>query len=373
MTHIRLVLVAWALALAVAGPAQADVSDVLCTSSAGACQPAARTGTPITAPVGPHLVGRTDIAVPAGPRTVMVSAWYPAAGGGRAALYVPTSTTPAALHVATDGAMWMHAPAAAVAMATASAPATQDAPFAEGLDRLPVAVLSPGMGTPRWILSGAAADLASRGYIALVVDHTGESPAVELTDGTIVTGTPPRSDDPGYMRAALATRVDDVRLVLDHLGDLPLVGAHTDATRIVAVGHSYGGYTAVATMQADPRVRAGVVLDGSAGWPGTTGVENQGLDRPVLVLAFGSMVHASWIKFGHNTTGPFRLATTAGGGHYSPTDLCTFAPEAGELCGTLPARRATTITRELTATFLDQALTGQPDALGEWPEVDWRR
>lgn len=372
MIRIRFALVAWALALAVAGPAHADVTGVLCAGSAGACQLAAA-GTPIAALAGPHPVGRTDVAVTAGARTVMVSVWYPAAAGGRAALYVPASTASAALQVATDGAMWMHTPAAAVAMATAAAPAVQDAVFAEGLGRLPVAVLSPGMGTPRWILSGPAADLASRGYIALVVDHTGESPAVELANGTIVTGTPPRSDDPGYMRAALATRVDDVRLVLDHLAELPVVGDHTDASRIVAVGHSYGGYTAVATMQADPRVRAGVVLDGSAGWPGTTGVENQGLDRPVLVLAFGNMVHASWIKFGHNTTGPFRLATTAGGGHYSPTDLCAFAPDAGELCGTLGAARAATITRELTAAFLDQALTGQPQDLGDWPEVDWRR
>ncbi|MCM6775003.1 prolyl oligopeptidase family serine peptidase [Nocardia sp. CDC159] len=373
MSRARLIWATPAAAILISiGPALADVPEPLCPNVAGICQLAGRAGTPIAAPTGSHTVGRTDTAISAGARTIMTSIWYPAAGSAPPARYVPASSSPNALRVSADAARWMHTPAAAVPMATSAAPAVQNATVAPGLDRLPVAILSPGLGTPRWILSGAAADLASRGYLAIVIDHTGESPAVELADRAIVTGTVPRSDDPDYMRSALELRVADARLVLDHLLDLPVAADHADPSRIVAMGHSYGGYTTVAAMQADPRIRAGVVLDGSASWPGTTGVEHRGLDRPVLVLAYGDMVHASWIQFGHNRTGIFRLATIRGGGHYSPTDLPAFAADATELCGTLPADRAATISRQLVAEFLDEQLDRPVTAAAEWPEVDWR-
>ena len=324
---------------------------------------------PLPAPTGPHPVGRVEAVFtdPGRQREVMVSAWYPAAGGGAVAPYIPADSLLARTTVGVQAAMWLHSPAAAPAMIAATVPATEGATAARG--PLPVVVMSPGLGTPRWILSGLALDLASHGYAAVVIDHTGESPAVEFPDGRIVSGTPP-GDDSDHMRQQLTIRVADARLVLDRLPTLPIVGPLLDLSRIAMAGHSYGGYTTVAAMAADRRIRAGVVLDGSAGWDGTPDLP--AVDRPVLVLAEGDMVHASWIRFGHITTGPFQLATVHGAAHYSPTDLPAFTPHAADLCGSLPAATDAAITRDVATGFLGQQLQGIPAPPSAWPEVDWR-
>ncbi|WP_187686166.1 hypothetical protein [Nocardia wallacei] len=118
-------------------------------------------------------------------------------------------------------------------------------------------------------------------------------------------------------------------------------------------------------MAQDTRAEAAVVLDGSAGWNQV--IDAPEVDRPVLLLASGAMVHISWLGF---APGRFQLTTVRGGGHYTVTDLPAFAPDATELCGTGPAARGTDISRRIVRDFLDSR---PPD---NWPEVDrrsWRR
>jgi pimeloyl-ACP methyl ester carboxylesterase len=57
--------------------------------------------------------------------------------------------------------------------------------------------------------------------------------------------------------AWIASRVPDVRFLFDHL-----LGSETnlDSNRIGIVGHSFGGWTALAAPEADPRIRAVVAL-----------------------------------------------------------------------------------------------------------------
>ncbi|MFF0493916.1 alpha/beta hydrolase family protein [Nocardia sp. NPDC004068] len=374
----RVAAVSVLAALAIGGghiePAFADGA-LLCGADALACRLPATRATPLADPVGPHAVGRVDVEVGDESRALMVSVWYPAAGASEAddtpAAYVPATTSDVQLRVVTRAADWLHTPTAVAAMLGARSAAIEAAAVDSGANRLPVVLISPGLGAPRWIMSGLAADLASRGYAAIVMDHTGESPAVAFPDGRVVTGTAPDIDNDDYMAAELDTRVADARLVLDRLATLPVVGDHLDLGRVAMAGHSYGGYTTIATMVADNRIRAGVVLDGSAGWHDGSTVEQAGVDRPVEVVAYGDMVHASWIGFRARTTGPFRLATVRGGGHYSPTDLCAFGGQS-DLCGTLPAPRAAQITCALVAEFLAGALLGQSVPSGQWPEVAWR-
>lgn len=323
----------------------------------------------VPAPTGEHLVGRTDTTVAAGDRELPVSVWYPAAAPAIPAHYVPASSRVAAAQLATAAALWLHEPAAAPAMLGGTVAAGQDAPVETEVGAMPVVVYSPGLGTPRWLASGLASDLASRGYIVIGVDHPGETPAVEL-HGKVVVGAPPAYDDAEYMRRALDIRVADVRLVLDELAMLPVVGPHVDLDRIAVAGHSYGGLTAVATMRADHRVRAGVVLDGPAGWTGNTAVERDGVDRPVLMLGSGDMLHASWIRFA-SASRAFTLGTIRGAGHYAATDLPALAPSS-VLCGTLAADRASAITRSVVGGFLDQRLRRASAPAPSWPELDWR-
>ncbi|MQY29817.1 alpha/beta hydrolase family protein [Nocardia aurantia] len=349
-----------------ASPARADT---LCGPGGFACHPVAVSPSPVPAPTGPHPVGRIDAQVGDDERAIMVSAWYPAAQPGEPTSYIPASGPDADIRLAGQAATWLHSPISAVAAIGAAAPAAEDVPADTTLGRLPVLLMSPGLGTPRWILSGLAADLASRGWAVVVTDHTAESPAVEFPSGRVVLGNPPKMTD-AYMRERLAARVADARTVLDRFAELPMIGDLIDPTRIAMLGHSYGGYTAVSAAAEDPRIRAVVVLDGSAGWHDGSAVERTGLDRPVLLVGYGSMVDASWISFGHHTPGPFSVAMVRDGEHYTPTDL----PHLGgpvELCGTLPPERAAAITRGLVSDFLTHTVLGHPAAGTDWPEVEW--
>lgn len=321
---------------------------------------------PATASAGGHLVGRIEAELDDGARTVMVSAWYPTTVRGKAA-YIPATGPIATARIAEQSAQWMHTPDAATAMAVATIPAVEGAPVDASLGRLAVVVMSPGLGTPRANLSSLAADLAAHGYIAVVLDHTGEGPAVQLASGRIVYGADVLPDDVGYMRARLEDRIADTRLVLDRLSTLPIVGVVADLERIAMVGHSYGGLTAVQLAATDPRIRTAVVLDGSAGWDGVA--EAPALDRPVLLVgASGTPLHLSWDGF---RDPQFQHVTLAGAGHYSVTDLCGFGGGAA-LCGTVSPGRATEITRGVVGAWLERQLRGTDGPRFEVPELKWQ-
>ncbi|WP_063023228.1 MULTISPECIES: alpha/beta hydrolase family protein [Nocardia] len=320
---------------------------------------------PIAAPAGAHPVGRIDTALtdPDRDRTIVVSVWYPALEVGSPAAYVPAAGSAAQARIAAVSASWMHATAAAVRMVGAKAAATQGAPVAG--DRLPVVVASPGMGTPRWILSGLATDLASRGYVVVVIDHTGESPAVQFPDGRIILGTPPTTDT-DYMRRQLHARTADLRLMLDRLAVLPIVGAHLDLGRIAALGHSYGGTTAVQLAAADSRVRAVVALDAPAGWDGVADAPT--LDLPVLSLDLTGVWASSWNEFRGNR---FEVVSMRNAGHYTATDLPAFGCGA-DLCGTVPSDRAAIVSRGVVGSWLDRWLRGMDSPKFTAPELKGR-
>ena len=276
----------------------------------------------------------------------MVTAWYPAgADAGRAPYISPDPV--AALRIAAQTADWLHEPLIAATMAVATTPASDRASVAQ-LGKLPVVVFSPGMAVPRFLASGLAADLASRGYVVVTVDHVGESPAVEFPDGRIVFGTPP-SYTPDYMRDRIAARAADVGLVLDRLPTLPIVGAVVDMDRIALAGHSFGGFTAATVGNADERVRAVVVLDGVLAYDGAPPVTR--VDRPVLLLGVReATAHPSW-QLVHGD-----VVEVPGAGHYSFTDVANLLPVSTRLCGTVSGSRANAVTFDRVAGFLSQTL-----------------
>jgi pimeloyl-ACP methyl ester carboxylesterase len=60
----------------------------------------------------------------------------------------------------------------------------------------------------------------------------------------------------------IGSRVPDVRFLIDHLlrVGLPGLGIFVDPARIGIVGHSFGGWTALAMPKVEPAIRAVVVL-----------------------------------------------------------------------------------------------------------------
>lgn len=145
---------------------------------------------------------------------------------------------------------------------------------------LPLVIFSHFSGGGRRTATYLTTHLASHGFAVAAMDH-GEVVAPELG---------PRQGESAADRArridaVIAGRVPDVRLLLATLTGPRLIAAGLDGIGldrelISVVGHSFGGWTALAVPESEPRVRAVVALA-----PG-------GSSRPVpgvlpLTLAFG--------------------------------------------------------------------------------------
>jgi predicted dienelactone hydrolase len=103
---------------------------------------------------------------------------------------------------------------------------------------LPLVVISHGLGEDRQTLSYLAQHLASYGYAVVVPEHVGSNATKgeSLFDGY--------SKPTGPSEAV--NRPQDVTFVLNQLSQLPQLKQQIDTQKVIVVGHSLGGYTALA-------------------------------------------------------------------------------------------------------------------------------
>ncbi|MFE6049994.1 alpha/beta hydrolase family protein [Kitasatospora sp. NPDC056446] len=334
----------------------------------------------LPAPTGPYAAGedvihltdagRPDPWVPSsGPRRLTVTMIYPA---------VPGTGTPAPYMTLAEAAgIIRHRNLPADSGVTPQNLAGVTTQAFDGArpqrGKHPLVVLSPAYEDPRMTLTALATDLASHGYVVALVGHTYEDSGETLADGQ----TPPCAicDDPARLDfdfdSVAASRALDVSFVIDQLthGNTAWPLAHLiDKHRIGMAGHSIGGAAAAATMIADPRVRAGVNMDGSfhpAPMPGR-------INRPLLMLG----VTDSHSPGGSDTTwerawaalgGDKKWLTVAGADHFSFADLDLLQEQAGFPTPPLSPERGVAITREYVAAFFDQTLNGIHSPLLDGP------
>jgi dienelactone hydrolase len=321
-------------------------------------------------PTGPAAVGRTTLAlvdrdrpdpwVPAaGPRRLMVTMYYPAVPRtGTLAHYMDEAEAAALVDFAGFGDQ--------LPASTLAATRTWSRDNARPLPgRHPLVLLSPGFTVPRHTLTGLAEDLASRGYLVAAVDHAYESVASEFPGGVLPCAACDLPDQIGIAPIAVNRGVD-LSFVLDELTKTWPVG------RVAVVGHSMGGDAAATAMRADPRVRAGVNLDGPM-----LPAESVG-HRPLLLLGSqddhspGGTFDPSWDEVWPKLDGWRRWATVAGADHYSFTDLDLLVQQAGiDAPFVLDPGRGVRITRTYVAAFLDRHLRGLPRPLLDGPSAQF--
>ena len=335
----------------------------------------------LPAPTGHHLVGTTtlhlvdtsrpDPWVPADHvRELVIQLWYPAGtveGYSRAPWMTPITARayekqnglPVLNWPITDGHV--------------------DAPVERRRDGWPVLLYDPGLGGQRQEETAAVEDLASHGYVVATIDHVHDSGVVELEDGSVATSAVP---DPtlAVTTKEVQSRVADIGFVLDELaaldrgGDpdhehrpLPhgLRGAF-DLDHVGMFGHSDGGSTTAHVLHTDPRVKAGVDVDGTLWTPQAVA----GSDRPLLLVGRQTpdAVEAStWAQFRSNQRGPELQLSLTGSTHSTFDDAAIMAPQAASFLhispdqltatyGTIDGRRAAAIMRAYLNSWFDTYL-----------------
>jgi predicted dienelactone hydrolase len=193
---------------------------------------------------GPHLVGTRKLVIEGEP-SLAATLWYPAAAGERDA-----RTTYAY-------ELKLFPPVGTLAIATHEGQADRNAPYDLTSGPFPVAVLSPGYAIGSTSYAWLAEHLASHGLVVISPEHEEEL-------------------NPAVIWRSTVTRPRDIRTVLGYLADEVEGGAFDgliDRDRLAVIGHSYGGYTALAAAGArldsdafEARCRAEYAADGANTW-----------------------------------------------------------------------------------------------------------
>jgi len=363
--------------------------------AATATAPAAPTGptTSLPAPTGHHQAGtvrlhlvdptRIDPTSPTpGPRELMVQVWYPATDT-RGFPPTPYLTPLAAAHF----------------LASHNAPPGSTLPPTTGhvgapVDRrhgpYPIVLYSPGGGNDASLDTGLVEDLVSHGYVVVTMDDTNESPEVEFPGGRLVLGTFAVGSDALALEAQ-QIRAADARFVLDKLTVLDRGGnpdaEHTplprglagslDVSRVGMFGWSLGGAASAQAMQDDPRIKAGVNMDGTFWGP----LAQTGVSRPFLLLTGSEHTEQddpTLASFLAASTGPKLHLALADSQHPSFSDFEELVSQLASvlglspdqvkaLIGTIDPKTAVTDERVYIRAFFDKYLRHRDEHLLDGP------
>jgi predicted dienelactone hydrolase len=265
----------------------------------------------LPAPSGPYAVGRTELdwTDPARsdplaeqadlPRELAIWIWYPAQADASQATapYFPPAWAQARNQ---DQGVGILIERELTKLQTHS---YENASLASTQATYPVLIMEPGLGPAIPDYTVLAENLASHGYIVVGINPTYSSNLVVFPDGRVVTrsdmGTIPdsatRQELDQIGNSLLAVWAKDVSFVLDRLQSLNASPGSTfeqrlDLEQVGVFGHSFGGATALAFCEQDPRCKAGADLDGTT-FSSETGTS---LPVPFLVMSEDYSTGCDW-------------------------------------------------------------------------------
>lgn len=146
----------------------------------------------------------------------------------------------------------------------------------------PLIIFSHSSGGNRQQSTFLCTHLSSHGYLVAALDHS-EVVAAELAREEGETD----EQKTARVEAWIANRVPDIRFLLDHLlsGAAWESEAELDPAQIGIVGHSFGGWTALAATEVERRIRAVVALA-----PGGGSQPKPGIIPATLTFTWGRNV-----------------------------------------------------------------------------------
>jgi predicted dienelactone hydrolase len=232
---------------------------------------AAQTGLDLPQPNGCYPVGLKTLLLTdtSRNRDLVVTFWYPATDGTFP--FVPYMDKKTAAALAEEWKLQLGFERQVHTHSRTLALIAQRGPF-------PVVFLEHGTGVVPSVYTVLAEGLASMGFVVVAINHTPDSLISVFPDGHEVRFKPywpndadRRTQGEAIGKFAEAVLVRDVRFVLDKLGETQSQDdfwrGQLDLSSVGIVGHSMGGTTAALATKEDPRILAGVNLDGST-YPG---------------------------------------------------------------------------------------------------------
>jgi len=347
------------------------VGSLLLAACGGSSSSKAATPTPMPARSGTYAVGHDTISIPdpSTGKTITADLWYPAADGAQGS-FARYSLLPTAYFD--------------------SKVAIEDAPI-HSAGGFPFVVYSHGSGGQSFVASFLTEDLASHGYVVLSANHDGNTAADQLLGNSV------SQDVNDFLRPNVVKAEIDWALAQSSgkASAYPALKGAIDEARIGLVGHSYGGYTALATagghsgpagtIAPDPRIKAVV---GQAPYTRRlSDAELTGIKIPVMLMVGTKDITTpleldSQRPFDLITGPPVVLAVMTDAAHQSYTDVCMYLDEipklpdapalvataikvqATEGCGPefMSYARDMELSTGLTVAFLNEFLAGTPDA-----------
>ncbi|GKT47360.1 putative 1-alkyl-2-acetylglycerophosphocholine esterase [Colletotrichum spaethianum] len=244
--------------------------------------------------------------------------------------------------------------------------------------KYPLVVFSHGRAAVRSAYSVLARSFASYGYIVVAPDHTYDAAVVEFPDGAVAYVQDPTNNDENYVNLLIKARQEDMIFVIDQFTSSSVTGpllagtnAAIDSNRIVAVGHSFGGATAVATAYADDRVLGCLNYDGHI----IGDVVAKGTEKPVVLVGTPATDEytPSWVVAWPNLRGPSLRLSVEGTTHLAYFDApllptvqslpLEFQAVKNATLGTIDGDRLGEIMTALLRRMLNFVLEGEDDGL----------
>ena len=270
-----------------------------------------RTDAPDYAKHGPFWVGTRELTIPDkdGKRPLPLTVWYPALNPKGS----PEDVTYSYDNFATLQGF------------TQPGHALKDAAVDASKGPYPLVIVSHGFVSYRYAFAYLAEHLASRGFVVMAVDHTGNTLAY-VADPKLASGVAQSFAD------SFVSRPSDIQRQIDYAHVLAGKGGVLDGTidiaRIAVVGHSLGGYTALASAGAQ------VNLGPLRAWCSANANDKTATDSPRYFLLCGILVPAEQRLLTENDINaklgemwpPFKVSGVSAIVPMSPADV--FAPES---------------------------------------------
>ncbi|MDQ0193625.1 alpha/beta hydrolase family protein [Paenibacillus wynnii] len=270
---------------------------------------------------------------------------------------------------------------------------TVQSKLSEAATKYPIVLFSPGLGGTRFQNMFQVEELASHGYIVVGMEHPYHTVATVFPDGH-TTGFRKMNlmDLSASDKMTSEIMVKDIQFVLDQIESLNRDDStgrfkgRFDLDRIGIMGHSIGGAAAAQMLLLDPRVKAGINMDGTffgepipeSGFkkpfmlmnselPAATETEKQPpqemLDKFGLTLEGFNSITKDFVARKQNSLadGGYQL-TIRHTQHFSYSDFYMYSPLLQWMEGISP-KHEHQIINAYTVAFFDQFLQNKPSSL----------